>query len=105
MLKHVVASAVSTMPLPFPRAVDRLLPSVKQTSVDICRLLTLPHPVQGDGDYEIVDDFIIDDFLRQKLKVSEDELLKERACVGHLIPGDEAAACEITVDTMLPGEN
>ncbi len=63
------------------------------------------HSVQGDGDYEIVDDFIIDDFLRQKLKISEDELLKERACVGHLIPGDEAAACEITVDTMLPGEN
>ena len=61
--------------------------------------------MQGDGSYDIVDDFIIDDFLRQKLKVSEDELLKERACVGHLIPGDEAAACEITVDTMLPGEN
>jgi hypothetical protein len=35
---------------------------------------------------------------------SEDELLKERDCVGHLIPGATRAVCEIVEDTMLPGE-
>lgn len=40
-----------------------------------------------------------------QIKASEEELLKERDCVGHLIPGSGIAACEITVDTMLPGEN
>ena len=40
-----------------------------------------------------------------QFRASENELTKERDCVGHLIPGSAAAACEITVDTMLPGEN
>lgn len=35
---------------------------------------------------------------------SEEELLKERDCVGHLIPGAQRAVCAITEDTMLPGE-
>jgi malate dehydrogenase (NADP+) len=60
--------------------------------------------MQGDGDYEVITDFEIDDWLRQKIKASEDELLKERNCVGHLIPNAEEAFCEITEDTMLPGE-
>lgn len=61
---------------------------------------------KGDGDYEVCDDFIIDDWLRQKIKASEDELIKEKECVGHLI-GVEGAACRIGPgeDTMLPGEN
>jgi malate dehydrogenase (NADP+) len=37
--------------------------------------------------------------------VTEEELLKERNCVGHLIPNAKVAYCEITEDTMLPGEN
>jgi hypothetical protein len=55
---------------------------------------------------QICDDFIIDDWLRAKLKASEEELIKERECVGHLI-GVEGAACRIGPgeDTMLPGEN
>ena len=40
-----------------------------------------------------------------QIRASENELLKERDCVGHLIPGSAPASCEITVDTMLPGEN
>ncbi len=58
---------------------------------------------KGDGNYEVCDDFIIDDWLRKKIQASEEELIKERDCVGHLI-GVSGAACEIRVDTMLPGE-
>ena len=38
------------------------------------------------------------------LQETEEELLKERDCVGHLIPGATRAVCMITEDTMLPGE-
>jgi len=68
-------------------------------------VFSMPCRSDGDGNYTVCDDFIIDDWLRQKIKASEEELLKERSCVAHLIPGSEAAACEISVDTMLPGEN
>ena len=69
-------------------------------------VFSMPCRSKGDGDYEICDDFIIDDWLRAKLRASEDELVKERECVGHLL-GREGAACRIGPgeDTMLPGEN
>eukprot|EP00877_Chromochloris_zofingiensis_P000258 jgi/Chrzof1/10232/Cz04g33150.t1_MDH5[v5.2] len=69
-------------------------------------IFSMPCRSSGDGDYEVCDDFIIDDWLRQKLKASEDELVKEKECVGHLI-GVEGAACRLVgaEDTMLPGEN
>lgn len=65
-----------------------------------------PRRSKGDGDYEICDDFIIDDWLRKKLNATEEELVKEKECVGHLI-GIQGAACRIGPgeDTMLPGEN
>eukprot|EP01025_Chloroclados_australasicus_P044103 TRINITY_DN4754_c0_g1_i2.p1 TRINITY_DN4754_c0_g1~~TRINITY_DN4754_c0_g1_i2.p1 ORF type:complete len:475 (+),score=60.07 TRINITY_DN4754_c0_g1_i2:137-1426(+) len=65
---------------------------------------SMPLRSKGNGDYEICEDFIIDDWLRDKIKASEEELLKEKDCVGHLI-GAEIAKCEIEEDTMLPGEN
>lgn len=43
-------------------------------------------------------------WLEQKIEASVDELSKERDCVGHLT-GADYAACDITEDTMLPGEN
>jgi len=67
-------------------------------------VFSMPCRSKGDGGYEVCDDFIIDDWLRSKIRASEDELLKERDCVGHLI-GVEGASCAITVDTTLPGEN
>ena len=39
------------------------------------------------------------------VQVTEEELTKERDCVGHLIPNAKRAVCAITEDTMLPGEN
>lgn len=63
--------------------------------------LNLSHayaPVQVEG-------FEINDWLKEKIAVSADEIVKEKDCVGHLIPGTEFAACVITEDTMLPGEN
>jgi hypothetical protein len=39
------------------------------------------------------------------MQASEEELLKERACVSHFIPNAAPAACEITLDTSLPGES
>uniref|UniRef100_A0A061R3V3 malate dehydrogenase (NADP(+)) n=1 Tax=Tetraselmis sp. GSL018 TaxID=582737 RepID=A0A061R3V3_9CHLO len=67
-------------------------------------VFSMPCRSKGDGDYELVTDVVIDDWLREAIKKSEQELLKEKDCVGHLI-GADAAACEITADTMLPGEN
>eukprot|EP00775_Hariotina_reticulata_P010501 gene10501-10661_t len=69
-------------------------------------IYSMPCRSKGDGDYEICDDFIIDDWLRTKIQASEEELVKEKECVGHLI-GITGAACRIGPgeDTMLPGEN
>lgn len=67
-------------------------------------VFSMPCRSKGDGDYEIVPDFVIDDWLRDKIKASEEELVRERECVSHLI-GLEGASCRITEDTMLPGEN
>lgn len=69
-------------------------------------IFSMPCRSKGDGDYEVCDDFIIDDWLRNKIKASEEELVKEKECVGHLI-GIQGAACRIGPgeDTMLPGEN
>eukprot|EP00884_Botryococcus_braunii_P011176 jgi/Botrbrau1/20059/Bobra.200_1s0063.1 len=68
-------------------------------------VFSMPCRSKGDGNYEVIPDFEIDDWLRAKLKTTEDELIKERNCVGHLIPNAAEAYCEITEDTMLPGEN
>ena len=35
----------------------------------------MPCRSNGDGDYELVDDFVIDDWLRAKLKVHKNELV------------------------------
>lgn len=68
-------------------------------------IFSMPCRSKGDGDYEIVDGFIIDDWLRMKIKASEDELAKEKECVGHLI-GISGAACQLVgaADTSIPGE-
>lgn len=41
-----------------------------------------------------------------QIKASEDELAKERDCVGHLIPNQDAAACALvgSEDTWVPGD-
>lgn len=67
-------------------------------------VFSMPCRSNGDGDYELVKDVVIDDYLREAINKTQDELIKEKACVGHLI-GTMGAACEITKDTMLPGEN
>lgn len=69
-------------------------------------IFSFPCRSKGDGDYEICDDFIVDDYLQAKIKVTEDELLKERGCVSHLI-GLMGGACALrgAPDTTVPGEN
>uniref|UniRef100_A0A7R9V6N4 malate dehydrogenase (NADP(+)) n=1 Tax=Chlamydomonas euryale TaxID=1486919 RepID=A0A7R9V6N4_9CHLO len=66
---------------------------------------SMPLRSDGDGDYEVCDDFIIDDWLREKIAASEDELVKERGCVSHLI-GVDGGTCDIrgVADTTVPGE-
>ena len=69
-------------------------------------VFSMPCRSKGDGDYEVCDDFIIDDWLRKKIDASLDELTKERECVGHLI-GQANPVCRIDKnepDTWLPGE-
>lgn len=67
---------------------------------------SFPLRSNGDGDYEICKDFIIDDYLQAKIQATEDELAKEKDCVSHLI-GVLGGACSIRggLDTTVPGEN
>ena len=69
-------------------------------------IFSMPCRSNGDGSYEIVDGLEINDWLRERIKKSEDELTKEAECVSHLT-GKMGGACELvgeTADTMLPGE-
>ncbi|KAL6838461.1 hypothetical protein ACP4OV_031706 [Aristida adscensionis] len=66
-------------------------------------VFSMPCRSKGDGDYELVKDVMIDEFLRERIKKSEDELVAEKRCVGHLT-GEGDAFCEVSEDTMLPGE-
>lgn len=60
---------------------------------------------KGDGDWEYVDDFLIDEWLRSKMRATEEELSKEKDCVSHLI-GVSGGSCELhgAEDTTVPGE-
>lgn len=69
-------------------------------------IYSFPCRSKGDGDYEICDDFIVDEWLRAKMRASEDELQKEKECVSHLI-GMMGGSCSLrgAEDTTVPGEN
>ncbi|XP_047152322.1 malate dehydrogenase [NADP], chloroplastic-like [Vigna umbellata] len=66
-------------------------------------VFSMPCRSKGDGDYELVKDVIFDDYLRQRIKKTEAELLAEKRCVAHLT-GEGIAVCDLPGDTMLPGE-
>ncbi|KAJ1435806.1 hypothetical protein SESBI_04756 [Sesbania bispinosa] len=66
-------------------------------------VFSMPCRSKGDGDYELVKDVIIDDYLRQRIAKTEAELLAEKRCVAHLT-GEGIAVCDLPGDTMLPGE-
>uniref|UniRef100_A0A0C9QSG3 malate dehydrogenase (NADP(+)) n=1 Tax=Wollemia nobilis TaxID=56998 RepID=A0A0C9QSG3_9CONI len=66
-------------------------------------IFSMPCRSKGDGDYELVPDVIINDYLRERIKKSEDELLAEKRCVAHLI-GEGIGYCDLPGDTTLPGE-
>ncbi|KAG8048314.1 hypothetical protein GUJ93_ZPchr0008g12005 [Zizania palustris] len=66
-------------------------------------VFSMPCRSKGDGDYELVKDVAIDDFLWERIKKSEAELLAEKRCVAHLT-GEGNAFCDLPGDTMLPGE-
>lgn len=65
---------------------------------------SMPCRSKGDGDYDVVPNLLIDDFLHSRIKKSEDELIAERNCVAHLI-GQTNGFCDLPEgDTTLPGE-
>jgi len=69
-------------------------------------VFSMPCRSTGDGSYEIVEGLEINDWLRERIQTSEDELTKEADCVSHLT-GKMGGACELQgaeADTMLPGE-
>lgn len=84
-------------------------------------VFSMPCRSKGDGDYKLVKDVMIDDFLSERIKKvgvlrvdhddflserikkSEAELLAEKRCVAHLT-GEGNAYCDLPEDTMLPGE-
>ncbi|KAG0524066.1 hypothetical protein BDA96_07G177800 [Sorghum bicolor] len=67
-------------------------------------VFSMPCRSKGDGDYELATDVSMDDFLWERIKKSEAELLAEKKCVAHLT-GEGDAFCDLPEDTMLPGEN
>ncbi|KAG2489119.1 hypothetical protein HYH03_012345 [Edaphochlamys debaryana] len=69
-------------------------------------IFSFPCRSKGDGDYEIIQDFLVDEYLRSKLRATEDELQKEKECVSHLI-GMMGGSCQLrgAEDTTVPGEN
>ena len=66
-------------------------------------VFSMPCRSKGDGSYEIVEGLKINDWLRERIKKSEEELSNERSCVSHLM-GVEGASCVILEDTLLPSE-
>ncbi|XWS75227.1 hypothetical protein CRYUN_Cryun01aG0067600 [Craigia yunnanensis] len=83
--------------------------STAVSTVDAIKSLMTPTPEGdwfssgGDGDYELVKEVIFDDYLLKRIRKSEAELLAEKRCVAHLT-GEGVAFCDLTEDTMLPGE-
>jgi malate dehydrogenase len=43
----------------------------------------------GNGRYKIIDNIKVDNFLREKITISEKELLEEKSLVKHLFPNEE----------------
>nr|CAC87698.1 NADP-dependent malate dehydrogenase [Saccharum officinarum] len=66
-------------------------------------VFSMPCRSKGDGDYELATDVSMDDFLWERIKKSETELLAEKKCDAHLT-GEGDAFCDLPEDTMLPGE-
>ena len=68
-------------------------------------IFSMPCRSTGDGSYEIVEGLEINDWLRERIQKSEDELTKEADCVSHLT-GKAGGACELqgAEDTALPGD-
>eukprot|EP00897_Mesotaenium_endlicherianum_P009926 jgi/Mesen1/8962/ME000056S08368 len=67
-------------------------------------IFSMPCRSKGDGDYELVTEVEIDDYLRARIQKSEDELVAEKNCVAHLI-GKDTGFCDLPEgDTTLPGE-
>ena len=57
-------------------------------------IFSMPCRSTGDGSYEIVEGLEINDWLRERIQKSEDELTKEADCVSHLT-GKNGGACEL----------
>lgn len=71
--------------------------------IDNDLVFSMPCRSKGNGDYEVVPDLKINDWLAERIKKTEEELLAERRCVAHLI-GEDNGYCDLPEDTMLPGE-
>jgi len=70
---------------------------------------SFPCRSKGDGSYEIVPGLEVNDWLRERMKKSEEELTSEKGCVGHLVGEAHVdvpdAGCPVDLeDTLLPGE-
>ncbi|CAI5527391.1 unnamed protein product [Closterium sp. Naga37s-1] len=72
--------------------------------IDDDLIFSLPCRSKGDGDYEVVSGLTVDEYLRARIKKTEDKLVAEKKCVSHLI-GLDNGYCDLPEgDTMLPGE-
>jgi malate dehydrogenase (NADP+) len=70
---------------------------------------SFPCRSKGDGSYEIVPGLEVNDWLRERMNKSEEELTSEKGCVGHLVGEAHVdvpdAGCPVDLeDTLLPGE-
>jgi len=67
-------------------------------------IYSMPLRSKGNGDWEMIEDFTINPWLKERMLKSEEELINERNCVSHLT-GMQGGSCDLQEDTMLPGEN
>jgi malate dehydrogenase (NADP+) len=67
-------------------------------------VFSMPCRSKGDGSYEIVEGLKINDWLRERIKKSEEELSGEKGCVGHLMGITDGVCAADLEDTLLPGE-
>lgn len=67
-------------------------------------IFSMPCRSTGDGNWELVTDCEIDDYLFDRIKKSQEELIAEKKCVAHLM-GELNGYCDLpNGDTMLPGD-
>ncbi len=94
---QAVIDSVSSIRSPTPAGDAAALAVVSHGEYAIPEGLQFGFPVRSDGSgWEVIDNFSLDDFARERLRVTTEELEEERAQVADLLgPGSKAARASV----------